>query len=353
MNIININIAGKKKLPSLNELSREISVTAKESRFITNSRKCVKDHLLGQMLPKRILAIIGPCSVHNVEEAYEYAVRLSKLSKKVGDKITILMRVCGDKPRTRKDWEGFMKDPHLDGSFDMAYGFKEMRKLMLSIVKLGIPIATEALHRTQFNVISDLVSYAWIGARTIADPEKRAMASGLTMPVGMKNPDHGPLSIAINAIDYARHPGVFDGPDENNVLSIIETSGNKYAHLILRGSSSGQNYDSDSIKQACKALEESNLINRVMIDCSHGNSNGDYLNQIKVANSLTDQIITQGNKIVGFMIESYLKGGKQDGKKIGTKECPKIKSGLSVTDACLSWEDTEKLILGIYKRLKS
>lgn len=359
----NVNITKVSRLPSFRELAKSFPILEAAKQMILSAREAVTRVLYGSAPhPKSILIIVGPCSVHNTEEAYEYATRLAGLMKKVKSRITILMRVCGDKPRTRKDWEGFMKDPNLDGSCDMVSGFKKMRKLMLDIVNLGVPIATEALHRAAFNVISDLVSYTWIGARTIADPEKRAMASGLSMPVGMKNPDHGPLSIAINAIDYARHPGVFDGPDEDNVLSIIETAGNTDAHLILRGKKNSHakesqkkvipNFDSVSIKEACQELRKAKLIKRVIVDCSHDNCEGNYQNQVTVVDSLMEQIVSGETGIAGLMLESYLKGGQQDGKALGTPEgAEAVKPELSVTDACLSWEDTESLILGVYKKL--
>ncbi len=352
MKMANVNIVKVRRLPSLRELSVELPITERVRSVILNARESVVRHLVEKTQTRNLLVVVGPCSIHSESEALEYAARLSGLMKRVESHITVLMRVCGDKPRTRKDWEGFMKDPHLDGSCDMVSGFRLMRGLILKILDLGVPVATEALHRSAFNVISDLVSYAWIGARTIADPEKRAMASGLTMPVGMKNPDHGPLSIALNAIDYARHPGIFDGPDEDNVLSIIETAGNRYAHLILRGSAKGTNHDSVSIKSACQALTEMGLISRVIVDCSHGNALGDYLNQTKVANSLVDQITAGEEGVAGFMLESYLKGGKQNSSKLGTPEGARlVVPELSVTDACLPWEDTEALILDVYKKL--
>jgi 3-deoxy-7-phosphoheptulonate synthase len=352
MQMANVNIKNMRKLPSLRELSHELPTTVKMEELILDARTAVEIILSAKGGQGKLLVIVGPCSVHNVAETLEYAERLSRLSKVVASRVTIIMRVCGDKPRTRKDWEGFMKDPHLDGSCDMVSGFRLTRKLMLRILELGVPIATEALHRTAFNVVSDLVSYAWIGARTIADPEKRALASGLSMPVGMKNPDHGPLSIAVNAIDYARQAGTFDGPDEDNVVSIIETAGNQFAHLILRGTAKGTNHDPQSIKEATSALSKAGLIDRVVVDCSHGNTSGNYLNQITVAQSLMDQVVSGEGGIAGLMLESYLKGGKQDSSRLGTPEGAKsIKPSLSVTDACLSWEDTEALILHIYKKL--
>ena len=351
--MINVNIMKEEVLPSFDELSKEIPLSEPAQNTIFNGRNSVIKHLQGKTESKEILVIVGPCSVHNTDEAYEYAVRLSDLKKKLGKHITILMRVCGDKPRTRRGWGGFMKDPHLDGTADVTFGLREMRKLMLRINELGVPVATEALNPIAFNIISDLVSYAWIGARTISDPEKRALATGISVPIGLKNPDQGKLSVAIDAIDCVGQPGIFIGTNEDGRAAKIITAGNPYPHLILRGSkdidgNNHPNYDSDSIKKSCTELAKEGFINRVIVDCSHGNCNGDYLNQIKVAKSLKDQINGGETGIAGLMLESYFKGGKQDSKKLGTPDgASSVLPEISVTDACLSWEDTETLILGL------
>lgn len=348
----NVRISRSTRLPSPRKLAKEFPMLEKVARNIIRIRRNIANVLVGKSSSDKILIIVGPCSVHCPVAAYEYAKKLSVLAKRVQGRITIMMRVCGDKPRTSKAWPGYMFDPRLDGSFDMVSGYREMTKLMSKITELGLPIATEALHRAAFNVVSRFISYAWIGARTIADPEKRDMASGLSMPVGMKNPDHGPLKTAINAIDYARCPGVFEGPDDNNVVSINRTKGNSHPHLILRGSSSGPNHCSESVRSACEMLKDAGLIDRLIIDCSHGNAEGNYQKQIAVAHSVVDQIIAGETGIAGLMIESYLLGGKQKDNVIGTPEgAQNANPRQSQTDACLSWEDTEKLILDIYEKL--
>lgn len=356
MCMTNVNVKSIRPLPSFNELKRDYPLTEKAKATVVSARESVSAILKGENQSQHLL-IVGPCSVHDYEETLAYARQLMELQQKYGDRFLFLMRVCCDKPRTKKDWRGFFNDPDLDGTCDMDKGFRYARQLMLAINELGLPVACEALSDKSFNVVSDLVSYAWIGARTVTSPDVRDLATGLSMPVGIKNSnadDH--FDSALNAIEFALHPSVFAGPDDDGKISCVRTSGNPQPHLILRGGKSGPNYDLKHIRRASAELRASHLPERLIVDCSHGNAKGDEKNQIDVLVYLAHKLAAGERAIAGFMLESYLSGGKQDKetcKLLGTQEgASRVKPGLSVTDSCLSFADTTKLIEQVYLFLK-
>lgn len=350
------NEKSKKKgiVPSLRQLNELIPHTVRTKKVVSSARKKVIEYLNGKMSRGHLLAIVGPCAVHNPMTVLQYAKKLAELAKKISSHITVIMRVNGEKPRTKKSWDGYALDPMFDGTHMVNIGFYEMRKLMHDINDLELPVATEALIPTSFNVLSDMVSYAWIGARNVSDTNSRQLASGISMPVGIKNSTDSPLSTAVNAIDFANQPGYMFVPDEDNIMDIHDTDGNPCPHLILRGNGHGPNYDSASIKAARQELLEAGLIDRVIVDCSHGNCGGHYHKQKDVLMSLVDQIMAGEDGIAGFMMESYLKAGKQKVDNLGTKSVNinTVDPEQSITDACLSWEETESALLNAYAELK-
>ena len=349
----NIRIHAMEQLPTFNTLKDLIPLSDVAQKTVEDGRTNVTNILRGH--DKRLLVIAGPCSIHNRSEALEIASKMSILAKKYQDKIVIVMRVCLDKPRTKKDWCGFLNDPKLDGSHDISYGYRNGRKLMSEILEMGLPIACELLTPVNFHIVSDMVSYAWVGARTVASPETRNASSGLSVPVGIKNPNGSDnLADALNAMEFVTQPGVFPGPDDDGVFCRILTRGNPNPNLILRGGKSGPNYKGEFILKFVQELRDRKLPDKIVVDCSHGNCEGDHKKQLEVFKYLIDQKAGGLNpNVVGVMIESYLDEGKQDkGLKLGepgSKE--KVKPRLSVTDACISESDLENALAMAYQKL--
>ncbi|MDD4803887.1 MAG: 3-deoxy-7-phosphoheptulonate synthase [Candidatus Pacebacteria bacterium] len=349
----NIRIHAMEPLPTFNFLKELIPLTERRQRVVEKGRLDVTNILGG--IDKRLLIIAGPCSIHDYRETVEIAQKISALARKYSDKMAILMRVCLDKPRTKKDWCGFLNDPKLDGSHDIPFGYKNGRKLMGEILDMGLPIACELLTPINFHIVSDMVSYAWVGARTVASPETRNMSSGLSVPVGIKNPNSTDnITDALNAMEFVTQPGVFPGPDDDGVFCRILTRGNPNPNLILRGGKSGPNYKGEFILKFVQELRDRKLPDKIVVDCSHGNCEGDHKKQLEVFKYLIDQKAGGLNpNVVGVMIESYLDEGKQDkGLKLGepgSKE--KVKPRLSVTDACISESDLENALAMAYQKL--
>jgi 3-deoxy-7-phosphoheptulonate synthase len=342
-----------KPLPTFNDLKDLIPLTAKRQNTVERGRLDVTNILKG--VDKRFLVIAGPCSIHDYKEAIEVAYKISVLAERYKDKMVILMRVCLNKPRTKKDWCGYFNDPKLDGSCDMIFGYKNGRKLMSEIIEMGLPIACELLIPVDYHIVSDMVSYAWVGARTIASPETRNASSGLSVPVGIKNPNRtDDITDALNAIEFVTHPSTFSGPNDDGKNCTILTEGNPDPNLILRGGKSGPNYMTEKVNIFAQELKEKKLPENIIVDCSHGNCENDYERQLKVLEYLIDQRVKGLNpNVVGVMIESYLNGGKQDNGlklgELGSKE--KVKSRLSVTDACISESDLENALAAAYQKL--
>jgi len=323
-------------------LINNFPLSAKSAKFIQASRAQIHQILNGQ--DKRKLIIVGPCSIHDVQAGLEYAYRLQTLSVKYADDVLIVMRGYFEKPRSVLGWKGLLRDPYLDGSFDITAGLSLARKLLLSLAELQLPVATEFLDTFTPPFIADLISWTAVGARTVQSPLHREMASGLDMPVGFKNSTEGNVEVAIEAVLAARQPHTYIGFSTNNLPTVIETSGNLDAHVVLRGSSQGINYTPEDLAKTCRLLKEKNLVSRFIVDCSHGNSAKNPMNQIKAALSLKNMFHANDSPLGGIMLESYLVGGHQAMNADNV-----LTFGQSVTDSCLSWEETERLIKNLLR----
>ena len=340
------HVSGTRPLPTPLELTRQVPVAEEVSERVIDSRSILRG-LMADTDP-RVLVIVGPCSVDDPEAAMEYARRLRTVAGDVADVLYVVMRVYFEKPRTTVGWRGLINDPRLDGSGDLADGLRIARRLLVDILELGLPTATEFLEPVIPQYLADVVCWAAIGARTTESPTHRQMASGLSMPVGIKNGTDGSMTIALDAMVAAAAPHHFLGIDPEGRVAVVETTGNPDRHLVLRGGSGGPNYDSGSIRRAAEALKMRDLPSRILVDCSHGNSGGDPRKQPLVVDDLVAQMEKGERSILGWMIESYLEEGRQDvGADPGAR-----RFGVSVTDACLGWDDTSDLLLRTAERLR-
>jgi 3-deoxy-7-phosphoheptulonate synthase len=285
----------------------------------------------------RLFAVVGPCSIHDIDAAREYATRLKQLADEVSDTIVILMRVYFEKPRTTVGWKGLINDPDMDDSFHVEKGIYMARELLLQLTNMGLPTATEALDPIMPQYLGDLITWTAIGARTTESQTHREMASGLSTPVGFKNGTDGSLDVAINALKSSMQSHHFMGINQEGRTAVFQTRGNAYGHTVLRGGGGRPNYDSVSIALCEQALEKAGLEPRVVVDCSHANSNKDHNLQTLVARDCVEQIINGNRSIIGLMLESNLNAGNQ---KIGD-DLSKLEYGVSVTDACINWTSTE------------
>lgn len=337
----NINVVETRTIITPRQLDSELPKRPEMTRTVIQGRKTIRQILRGE--DPRLLVVVGPCSVHDPQSALEYAHRLVKLREHVSDQLFVVMRVYFEKPRTTVGWKGLINDPHLDGSFDMNTGLRLARKLLLEINALGLACATELLDPIVPQYIDDLISWAAIGARTTESQTHRQMASGLSMPVGFKNSTDGSVQIAIDAMKAAQSGHHFLGIDENGVTCIVQTRGNPDGHIILRGGSGRPNYDPDNVTSAAQMLVKSGLAPKLMVDCSHANSNKKHENQSVVWQSVISQRCQGGVgcPIVGVMLESHLHPGRQD----VPPDRSKLLYGVSITDACIGWEETEQLLI--------
>ena len=295
----------------------------------------------------RLLVVVGPCSIHEEKGALEYAARLEALRKEFADRMEIVMRVYFEKPRTTIGWKGLINDPHLDGSQDIEAGLKIARRLLLEIVSTGLPAATEFLDPVVPHYIADLVTWAASGARTTESQTHRQMASGLSMPIGYKNATDGSLQIAIDAMGAARHQHSFLGIDADGATSIVRTTGNPDGHVVLRGGRARTNYDAGSILEAEATLAKNNLPPVLMVDCSHANSAKQHARQEDVWHSVIEQRVGGTRSLMGVMIESFL----GDGNQPFPRPANELRYGVSITDACVSWETTERMLRWGYEKL--
>lgn len=325
-------------------LGEKLPITRKATDTVLTGRKTIENILSKK--DKRILVIVGPCSIHDVDAAFEYAERLNHLRQEVAETIYVVMRVYFEKPRTTLGWKGLINDPRLDGSCDMEAGLRLARKLLLEIIELGLPTATEMLDPITPQYVADLICWAAIGARTTESQTHREMASGLSMPVGFKNGTDGDLTMAINAMMAAGSPQSFLGVDHNGRTSIVKTRGNPWTHVVMRGGIR-PNYDSVSIGEALTLLRENELDEAIMVDCSHANSKKDYRSQQIVWQDVINQRIDGNDALIGLMLESNLNEGNQK----NTGDWSTMDYGVSITDACISWEATEKLIVSAHNQL--
>ena len=341
----NVRVRAQRPLLSPNALKRELPITERAARSVRDGRGALEAILDGE--DPRLFLVIGPCSIHDVDQAREYARRIRGLADEVRETLVLVMRAYFEKPRTTVGWKGLINDPRLDGSLDIAAGVKLARSLLLDIAEMGLPAATETLDPIVPQYCQDLISWSAIGARTTESQTHREMASGLSSVVGLKNATNGSLGTALNALQAVRQPHRFLGIDGDGAVSTIGTTGNRYAHIVLRGGER-PNYDSVSIGQCMRALRQRGLPERIMVDCSHANSNKDHKLQPLVANSIARQLGEGNRAIVGLMVESNLVEGAQP----LPKNIDELRWGVSVTDACIGWEATERMVLGLHRGMR-
>jgi len=329
-----LRITGLNPLISPAVLAYYLPLTEQASELVASARAQADAILRGD--DDRLLAVVGPCSIHDPEAALEYAGKLKQVAERVKDDVFVIMRVYFEKPRTTVGWKGLINDPKLDDSFDINHGLRVARGLLLDLANMGVPAGTEFLDTISPQYIADLIAWGAIGARTTESQVHRELASGLSMAVGFKNGTGGSIQIALDAIQSASNPHHFLSVTKQGVSAIFSTSGNESCHLILRGGKTGPNYEKPFIDEAAAMLREQNMTESVMVDCSHGNSLKDFRNQPLVAKNLAHQIADGCKVITSVMIESNLVEGNQ---KL-TKDLKALKRGQSITDACLGWDDT-------------
>ena len=332
----NLRVESVSPLITPRELKNQLPLTAALQETVLAGRAAIRAVLDGS--DKRMLVITGPCSIHDPEAALDYARRLAALSKEVADRHLIIMRVYFEKPRTTIGWKGFINDPHLDDSYDMQYGLQAARRLMLDILELGLPIATEFLDPIIPQYTADLVSWAAIGARTIESQTHREMTSGLSMPVGLKNATDGSVQRAVDALISSRASHSFVGIDQDGHSSIVKTTGNPNTHLVLRGGGGKTNYHAGEVAAAAAKLRTADLPEILVVDCSHANSGKIAARQAEVWDDLLEQRKNPDSPVIGAMLESFIEEGNQP-------ISDSLKYGLSITDPCMDWPATEALLL--------
>jgi 3-deoxy-7-phosphoheptulonate synthase len=334
----NLHVVDTSPLITPTQLKRELPISERAAETVASTRDTIRAIL--QSEDRRLLAVIGPCSIHDVDAARAYAEHLLKVREELADELLIVMRVYFEKPRTTTGWKGLINDPHLDGTHDMATGLWLARKLLLDLTEAGLPAATEMLDPITPQYLADLVTWTGIGARTSESQTHREMASGLSMPVGFKNSTDGSIAPAVNAISAALHPHRFLGINSEGQVSIVNTTGNPDCHLVLRGGSNAPNYDPESVAVAATVLEQSKLCTRIMVDCSHGNTQKDFRKQSLALSSVAAQIRASHSPLMGVMIESNLVAGKQ------TFPAPRheLVYGQSITDPCVDFPTTHTML---------
>lgn len=336
--IDNQHVIEIKPLPSPRQVKTKLPLTEQASSMVYETRQAIRNILHG-IDRDRLIVIVGPCSIHDPEAAYEYADRLKTVAHALRDRVLIVMRTYFEKPRTTVGWKGLINDPHLDGTCDIALGIELARTILLNINQRGLPCASELLDPVVPQYIADLVSWAAIGARTTESQTHREMASGLSMPIGFKNGTEGSFQVAINAMVAARTPHHFVGINADGATSIIKTTGNPDRHIVLRGGGGRTNYSAEDIARAEAAVAGEGLARPIMVDCSHDNSGKNHQRQVEVAREVVGQFEQGRRSIMGLMLESHLNPGRQ------TWEPNKpLSYGVSITDPCLSWSDTEALL---------
>ena len=336
MRLSDLNIEDYQVVITPTELKKELPLPESARDLVGRSRQTVKDILDGK--DDRLFAVVGPCSIHDTELALEYGKRLKALADQVGEHIFIIMRVYFEKPRTTVGWKGLINDPHLNGSFDIETGLRKARKLLIKLSELGLPLATEALDPISPQYLQDTITWTAIGARTTESQTHREMSSGLSSPVGFKNGTDGSLDVAVNAMKSVVSGHAFLGINPQGQVAITKTKGNQYGHVVLRGGGGKPNYDSVSIALCEQALDMAGLPTNIVVDCSHANSNKDHNVQPLVLDDIAHQIKDGNRSICGVMIESNINEGNQS----LPDDLSQLKYGVSVTDACISWESTEK-----------
>lgn len=344
VSIDNVNVLAQELLPTPAEVKERLPLTERAIETVVHGRRVVEDILDGK--DHRLLVVVGPCSIHDIDAAKDYARRLKALHEEVSDSLFLVMRVYFEKPRTTVGWKGLINDPFMDDSFHIEEGLYRARELLLFLAELGLPTATEALDPITPQYIGDLISWTAIGARTTESQTHREMASGLSTGVGFKNGTDGSLSVAINALRSASSPHSFLGINQEGQCAVIRTRGNQYGHVVLRGGRQ-PNYDSVSIALCEKELNDAGLRPKLVVDCSHSNSNKDPGLQSLVMENLVNQILEGNQSIVGMMLESNIGWGNQ---KL-TSDPGQLAYGVSITDACIDWPTTEEVLTSAAERL--
>jgi len=343
----NLNVLSQDLLPTPAKVKNDLPLSAKAEKVILEGRETIRNILNHK--DHRLFVVVGPCSIHNTDAALEYAKKLRELADKVSDTLYIVMRVYFEKPRTTVGWKGLINDPAMDDSFQIEKGLYTARKLLLDIAEIGLPTSTEALDPISPQYISDLITWTAIGARTTESQTHREMASGLSTPIGFKNGTDGGLDVAINAMHSASQGHHFLGINQEGQCAVFHTRGNKYGHVVLRGGGGKTNYDSVSIKLCEKELKKADLPLSIAVDCSHGNSKKKPELQTLVIENCVNQIIEGNQSIVSFMLESNLNWGNQSIPENLTD----LKHGVSVTDACIDWDTTEKALVEARDKLQA
>ena len=342
----NINIESPEILVTPTQLKSEIPISEKARETVARGRKAIENIL--ERKDHRVFVVVGPCSIHDLKEAHEYAHKLKALADKVDDTLLIVMRVYFEKPRTTTGWKGLINDPFMNDSFKITDGLHIGRQLLHDVLEIGLPTATEALDPISPQYMQDLITWSAIGARTTESQTHREMASGLSSSVGFKNGTDGSLTVAINALQSVASPHRFLGINSDGKVSVITTKGNPYAHVVLRGGNGKPNYDSVSVSICEQELLAAGINPNIMVDCSHANSNKDHNLQPLVLDNVANQILEGNTSIVGAMIESHLNAGNQ---KL-SNDLDELAYGVSVTDACVDWETTEASLLAMADKLR-
>ena len=336
--IADVHVRNTVPLPTPRELEAELPMSDEVRASVVRGRQAIEDILDGR--DSRLLIITGPCSIHDEQAALEYAERLARLNEELGDRVCIAMRVYFEKPRTTVGWKGMIYDPDLDGSFDIASGLRRARQLLLTIAGMGLPTATEFLDPITPQYLADLISWTAIGARTTESQTHRQMASGLSMPVGFKNSTEGNIQIAVDAMLSSREPHAFLGIDGDGRTCTVLTNGNPHGHMVLRGGADGPNYAADHVHAVYDRLERAGLPRQVLVDCSHANSNKDHTLQSIAFRDVLAQRDAGDMGVIGLMVESHLFEGKQS---LGD-DPSELRYGVSITDACIGWDETAELL---------
>ena len=342
----NLNVEAQEILITPDQLKLDVPMSDAANSLLADSRTVIRNIL--DRSDHRMFLVVGPCSIHDVDAAMDYARRLKALADEVSDTLYLVMRVYFEKPRTTVGWKGLINDPHLNDSFKIQEGLHIGRRLLLDILDLGLPTSTEALDPISPQYLADCITWSAIGARTTESQTHREMASGLSSAVGFKNGTDGGLAVAINALKSVSKPHRFLGINTGGQVSIIKTRGNPYGHIVLRGGSQGPNYDSVHIKLCEAALAEAGVPENIMVDCSHANSNKEPELQPLVMENVTNQVLEGNRSILGLMIESNLEAGNQS----IPDDLKQLRYGVSVTDGCIDWNTTEQAILTMRDRLK-
>ena len=345
MSTSDIRVAGIQPLDPPRSYIEAQPITPKIAKTVIAARAAIEN--IGNGTDPRMVMLVGPCSIHDEVAGLEYARRLAVLAEDVRESILVVMRVYFEKPRTTVGWKGLINDPNLDGTFDMQTGLRRARAFLLEVGDLGLPAGTEFLDPFTPQYLADLVSWGAIGARTTESQTHRQMASGLSRPIGFENGTGGSCQIAVDAMMAARSPHAFLGIDLDGHAAVVKTVGNPAQHLILRGGSSGPNYDEDSVASASALLEIAGLRRNVVIDCSHANSNKDHRRQPIVFREAVRQRVDGNEGVIGLMLESHINEGSQS-----MGDPAELKYGVSITDACINWESTEELLLEAHAKLR-